>query len=214
MNIAPEKNCDLCPRLAEFRQANVQQYPSFYNAPVPAFGELDSELLIVGLAPGLKGANQSGRPFTGDYAGIILYSALQKYAFAQGEYEPEKFFVGGKDSFSLNNCRVSNSVRCVPPDNKPTPSEITTCNNFLSNEIAAMKKLKVIVSLGQIAHKSVISIFNRKQADYKFAHGAKHKLENIILLNSFHTSRYNINTGRLSQAMFDAVIGEARNLIA
>ncbi|MEI6730692.1 MAG: uracil-DNA glycosylase [Pseudomonadota bacterium] len=214
MNIAPERNCDLCKRLAEFRQANVQQYPSFYNAPVPAFGELDAELLIVGLAPGLKGANQSGRPFTGDYAGIILYSALQKYAFAQGEYDPAKFFVGGKDGFSLNNCRVTNSVRCVPPDNKPTPSEITTCNNFLSNEIAAMKRLKVIVSLGQIAHKSVISIFNRKQADYKFAHAAKHKLENIILLNSFHTSRYNINTGRLSQAMFDDVIGEARNLIA
>jgi uracil-DNA glycosylase family 4 len=211
--IVPDYDCPLCPRLAAFRLSNRRNYPGFYNGPVPSFGALDAELLIVGLAPGLKGANQTGRPFTGDYAGIILYSALRKYGFAKGEYNPETVMKGQGDGFSLTNCRVTNAVRCVPPENKPENSEIKQCNQFLKAEIAAMPGLKTIVSLGQISHKAIVSAFSLKQSQYKFAHGAIHHLQlathNLQLINTYHTSRYNINTGTLTQEMFDDIIAAA-----
>ncbi len=217
--LAPDYDCTFCPRLASFHQANRKTYPEFYNGPVPSFGKRDAELLIVGLAPGLNGANRTGRPFTGDYAGMVLYSALQKNGFAEGHYNPEQVArnSGRTDSFILINCRVTNAVRCVPPENKPLPGEIKQCNHFLQAEIHAMNKLKVIVSLGQIAHKAVISALKHKQSQYTFAHGAVHNLQlearNLQLLNSYHSSRYNINTGTLTQAMFDKVISHARKQI-
>src|SRR6185369_3035030 len=149
MNNTPSYDCPLCPRLMEFHVSNRRNYPDFYNGPVPSFGSLDAELLVVGLAPGLKGANQTGRPFTGDYAGLVLYSALTKHGFTTGNYDPAKVKKGQGDGFDLVNCRITNAVRCVPPENKPENSEIKQCNNFLKAEIAAMKNLKTIVSLGQ-----------------------------------------------------------------
>lgn len=207
---SPPKNCSLCPRLAGFHERNRETYPDFYNAPVPSFGEISAELLIVGLAPGLKGANRTGRPFTGDYAGDVLYSSLQKFGFAEGNYNPEKVALEKDDGFRLINTRITNAVRCVPPDNKPETSEISNCNNFLSNEIAAMKNLKTIITLGLISHKAVIKSLDLKQSQYVFGHHKKHIINGKTLINSYHTSRYNINTGTLTQAMFDAVIRDVR----
>jgi uracil-DNA glycosylase len=158
----PDLNCPLCSRLVNFREHNRQKHSDFYNAPVPSFGAMEAELLVVGLAPGLKGANASGRPFTGDYAGIILYNALLKHGFAKGNYEAR-----ADDGLELVNCRITNAVRCVPPENKPEPVEIKTCNNFLRNEIAAMPKLKVILSLGQISHNAVLRALDYKQSHVK-----------------------------------------------
>ncbi len=217
---SPSYDCPLCPRLVHFREGNRKNYPTFYNGPVPSFGSLDAEFLVVGLAPGLKGANQTGRPFTGDYAGIILYSALEKFGFAKGSYDPEKVAKTKKqdaDGFELLNCRITNAVRCVPQANKPEPSEIKLCNKFLAAEIAAMPNLKVILTLGLVSHKAVISALSLKQSAYVFGHGATHHLElincSLQLLNSYHTSRYNINTGTLTQTMFDEVIERVKNVI-
>jgi uracil-DNA glycosylase family 4 len=217
-HIAPEYDCPLCPRLLAFHVANRKTYPDFYNGPVPSFGDKNAQLLIVGLAPGLKGANRTGRPFTGDYAGLVLYSALKKHGLAEGEYVPElvkntEWEVVSSDGFRLKDCRVTNSVRCVPPDNKPEPQEIRNCRKFLSSEIYAMNNLKAIISLGQIAHKAVIQVFDLKQSQYKFAHGAVHKLPALKLINSYHTSRYNINTGTLTQQMFDDIVLTAQEII-
>jgi len=231
----PSPDCPLCPRLAAFRGSNRRQYKDFFNAPVPSFGALDAQLLVVGLAPGLKGANRTGRPFTGDYAGLVLYAALKKYGFAAGEYDPEKvigFRLQGtalkpdtcnlkpsSDNLQLLNCRITNAVRCVPPENKPEPAEIRQCNGFLASEITAMPNLKIILTLGQIAHKAVLMALGLKQSAYAFAHGAEHPLQpatcNLqpILLNSYHCSRYNINTRVLTQAMFDAVVERAKERI-
>ncbi|MDX1974237.1 MAG: uracil-DNA glycosylase [Rickettsiales bacterium] len=226
--IPPSLDCPLCPRLVQFREENRRAYPAFFNAPVPSFGELSAELLIVGLAPGLKGANQTGRPFTGDYAGFILYPALQKTGFAKGDFlatlhetglarSEEGLFAGtvqqASGEFKLVNCRITNAVRCVPQENKPEPSEIKNCNSFLSAEMAAMSRLKVVLSLGLVSHNAVLKARGFKASHAKFEHGAPHKLGDIILLNSYHCSRYNINTGRLSQAMFDAVVEKAKSLI-
>ena len=215
---SPDYDCQLCPRLAGFHVANRKAYPAFYNGPVPSFGAIDAELLVVGLAPGLKGANRTGRPFTGDYAGIVLYSALQKNGFAEGNYDPEKVAGGHSDGFQLKNCRITNAVRCVPPGNKPEPFEIKQCNSFLQSEIKGMPNLKVIVSLGQISHKAIIQALGLKQSQYKFGHGAVHKLQlatcNLQVLNSYHTSRYNINTGALTQEMFEGVIINAKEILA
>ncbi|HEU5047837.1 MAG TPA: uracil-DNA glycosylase [Rickettsiales bacterium] len=209
--IPPDYHCPLCPRLAQFLAQNREQYPGFYNGPVPSFGDMNAELLIVGLAPGLNGANRTGRPFTGDYAGLVLYSALRKHGFAEGNYNPEQVQDGSGDGFRLINCRITNSVRCVPPQNKPETSEIRQCNMFLKAEVAAMPALKVLVSLGQISHKAVIQSFGLKQSQYVFGHGAVHMLPSgLCLINSYHSSRYNINTGTLTQAMFDDVIGLAQ----
>ena len=183
-----------------------------YNGAVPPFGGLDAELLVVGLAPGLKGANATGRPFTGDYAGIVLYEALAKNGFAKGEYKARP-----DDGFTLVNARITNAVRCVPPANKPLPEEEKTCNQFLVKELAAMKKLKIILSLGSTSHQAVLRTLKLKLKDYPFGHGTEYQLNSPvwqgILLTSYHTSRYNIQTNRLTQAMFDTIVSRARTLL-
>ncbi len=205
----PPPDCPLCPRLVAFREANAAQFPAFFNGAVPPFGDLSAQVLVVGLAPGLKGANASGRPFTGDYAGVVLYEALAKHGFAIGEYKAR-----ADDRFRLLNVRITNAVRCVPPENKPTPIEEKTCNQFLIRELAAMPNLKIILSLGLTSHNAVLRTFKVKAKDYKFAHGAQFKLPNgLILVDSYHTSRYNVSTGRLTQAMFDAVVGQIKTLL-
>ncbi len=189
---------------------NRMTYPAYHNAPVPAFGTLDARLLVVGLAPGLKGANQTGRPFTGDYAGIVLYNGLLKAGFARGNYDARP-----DDGLELLDCRITNAVRCVPPENKPEPAEITCCNRFLTQEIAAMPGLKTILSLGLVSHNAVLKALGYKASHAKFIHGAAHKLKNgITLVDSYHCSRYNINTGRLTVAMFDAVMRDVRATLA
>lgn len=192
--------CTDCPRLAEFRAVNQIKYPDFFNAPLPPFGDPDAELLIVGLAPGLKGANRTGRPFTGDFCGDLLYSTLHKHGFASS---PHSEAVG--DGLQLRNARVSNAVKCVPPENKPTPGEIRQCNHFLSAELQATRP-RVLLALGVIAHQAVLKAYGLKQSSYKFAHGAQHSLEGAHLFDSYHVSRYNTQTGRLTPAMFDEVL--------
>ncbi len=210
----PVPQCPLCPRLVRFRIENQKKYPLFFNGAVPAFGTLEAELLIVGLAPGLKGANATGRPFTGDYAGEILYSSLLAHGLAVGDYQRH-----AADGMQLLNCRITNAVRCVPPENKPDTAEIKQCNSFLRDEIAAMPNLKVILSLGGISHKAVLSALGYKQSAFAFAHAARHTLQlptkpaPVLLFNSYHCSRYNINTNRLTQAMFDAVIVEIQSAL-
>jgi len=209
----PPSNCPLCPRLVAFREANQAAYPSFYNGAVPSFGELNAEMLVVGLAPGLKGANATGRPFTGDYAGLVLYEALAKNGFAEGKYAAR-----ADDGFTLKNARITNAVRCVPPENKPTPAEEKICNPFLIKELGAMPNLKLIISLGLTSHQAVLRTFSLKIKDYKFAHGAVHTIKanawSGTLLDSYHTSRYNVSTGRLTQAMFDEIVKKAVDLLA
>lgn len=197
----PAPNCSLCPRLVAFREGNQAKFPDKHNAPVEPFGPLDAELLIVGLAPGLKGANFSGRPFTGDYAGDLLYATLVKFGYARGTYAKHK-----NDGLELVNCRVTNAVRCVPPENKPTTEEEKTCRPFLVDEIKAMSNLKTIISLGLISHKAVLKTFELKQSAYKFAHGATHQITDTIrLVDSYHCSRYNTQTGRLTTEMFEDI---------
>ncbi len=203
----PDRNCGLCSRLEKFRRENRRALPEGFNAPVPAFGRLDAELLIVGLAPGLHGANRTGRPFTGDWAGDMLYPALLRFGFAQGEYCER-----ADDGLRLRNCRISNAVRCVPPQNKPTTAEINACRCFLADEIAAMPNLRALLCLGRVAHDSVIRLLGEKAKTFPFAHGANHRLESyrlesrsLALYDSYHCSRYNTNTGVLTPEMFDAV---------
>lgn len=197
----PPMNCDLCPRLVEFREGNAAKFPDKHNAPVDPFGPLSASLLIVGLAPGLKGANFSGRPFTGDYAGDLLYATLKKVGLARGEYAKHR-----DDRLELINCRITNAVRCVPPENKPTTEEANTCRPFLIDEIEAMENLHTILSLGLISHNAVLKTFGLKQSAFKFAHGAKHQItDKITLLDSYHCSRYNTQTGRLTEEMFEDI---------
>ncbi|MBL8663712.1 MAG: uracil-DNA glycosylase [Candidatus Odyssella sp.] len=197
----PPRDCALCPRLAAFRAANRKAHSGFFNAPVPAFGPLDARVLIVGLAPGLKGANRTGRPFTGDYAGDLLYATLPKFGFARGIYDRRI-----DDGFALVDCRITNAVRCVPPENKPTPAEARTCReSFLAAEIAAMPKLAAIVALGQLAHNEVLKALGERRAAFPFRHGALHRLAKLALADSYHCSRYNTNTGVLTPAMFESV---------
>lgn len=202
---APPVDCPLCPRLCEFRTTNRAGYPTFFNGAVPSFGALDAKLLVVGLAPGLKGANRTGRPFTGDYAGDLLYTSLKRHGLAKGEYSAR-----ADDGFELLGVRITNAVRCVPPENKPLPAEIKTCRQFLIAEIEAMPNLRVIFALGQIAHQSVISALNLKKKDHAFSHGARHDAHGIGIVASYHCSRYNTNTGVLTEAMFDAALAEAK----
>ncbi len=203
--IEPNKNCSKCRRLYNFRKKNQSNNPDWFNAPVPTFGELSSSLLIVGLAPGLQGANKTGRPFTGDYAGDLLYKTINKFNFSKGKYAGTI-----DDSLKLKDCTITNAVRCVPPQNKPISEEINNCNNFLKKTIEIHKNLKVIIALGLIAHKSIISALSLKQKLYKFKHGNKHKIDNLILIDSYHCSRYNTNTGRLNQEMFEEIFFEAK----
>jgi uracil-DNA glycosylase len=197
----PRRDCPLCARLSDFRHEQRLKFPDWHNAPVPSFGPIDARLLIVGLAPGLKGANRTGRPFTGDYAGDLLYATLQKFGYARGRYEAR-----ADDGLVLADCRITNAVRCVPPENKPVPAEIATCRSFLAAEIAAMTKLEAVLALGAIAHQSVLAALGERRASCPFGHGALHRLKSgLALADSYHCSRYNTNTGKLTTAMFEAV---------
>ena len=202
--------CDKCPRLYNFIQSHRHTQPDWHNGPVPSFGSYDAEILIIGLAPGLRGANATGRPFTGDFAGDTLYHSLAKFGFASGVFDKR-----ADDSLQLHNLRITNAVKCVPPENKPTADEINTCrDHFLSPEINRMTQLKIIVALGGIAHKALIKTFELKQADYPFGHFAIHNLPSgVTLIDSYHCSRYNVNTNRLTVEMFDEVIGYLRQQI-
>ncbi len=197
-------NCTKCPRLAAFHEQNRQRHPSFFNGPVPPFGSLKAKLLIVGLAPGLQGANRTGRPFTGDYCGELLYSTLHKYGLAN---RSASIAVG--DGFALQNARVTNAVKCVPPENKPTPAEIQTCNAFLKAELEQAPP-QAILALGVVAHQAVIRAYGGRQAAFKFVHGASYDLSvfnsKTRLFDSYHVSRYNTQTGRLTTAMFEEVV--------
>ncbi len=204
--LTPPPDCAICPRLQAFRQDNRTAYPQFHNAPVSPFGSLRARLLIVGLAPGLKGANQTGRPFTGDYAGDLLYATLTAFGFATGSY--------GKhpgDGLELRDCRVTNAVRCVPPENKPTTAEIHSCRPFLEDELANMPNLRVILSLGGISHGAVLVALGHKKSAFAFGHGARHRVDDhLTLIDSYHCSRYNTNTGRLTTQMFHDVFAAVR----
>ena len=205
-DVCVPRDCDLCPRLAEFRTANRLAHPDFANAPVESFGEADAALLIVGLAPGLKGANRTGRPFTGDYAGDLLYETLLKLGLATGRYERR-----ADDGLRLEGCAIVNAVRCVPPQNKPTPAEIGNCRPFLRAALDALPRLKIVVALGRIAHESVLRAFGARLAAHPFAHGASHELGGAKLFDSYHCSRYNTNTGVLTPQMFHDVLRAARD---
>ena len=202
----PERDCPLCPRLAAFREDAKAQFPDWFNGPVASFGAPQARLLIVGLAPGLKGANRTGRPFTGDYAGDLLYATLLAHGFAKGSYRADP-----NDGLSLVDCRIANAVRCVPPQNKPTPAEIATCRPFLIATIAQMTRLKAIMALGRIAHDSTLTTLGIKAKAAPFSHGAVHEIAGgVRLYDSFHCSRYNTNTGRLTADMFNAVLARIR----
>jgi len=197
----PEPDCRLCPRLVRFRATNRDTFPDWHNGPVASFGEADAVLLIVGLAPGLRGANRTGRPFTGDFAGDLLYGTLVKYGLAEGA-----FGARADDGFQLIRCRVTNAVRCVPPNNRPIGAETSACRRFLAEEIAGLTRLKVIVALGVIAHGATLAALGLRKSATAFRHGALHSLPNgRVLADSYHCSRYNTNTGRLTEAMFHAV---------
>ena len=206
----PARDCGLCPRLQAFRSANRAAQPEWFNAPVPAFGAARARLVVIGLAPGLRGANRTGRPFTGDFAGEVLYPVLARHGFARGRYgaDPE-------DGFELVDCRIANAVRCVPPENKPTPAEIASCRRFLVPELTGQAAPRAMLALGRIAHDSALRCLGLRTAAHPFAHGAWHRLaDGRILAASFHTSRYNVNTGRLTLAMFDAVVARIAAALA
>lgn len=199
--ITPPHDCALCPRLVAFREKNKAQFPDKFNAPVPSFGPLDAALLVVGLAPGLKGANFTGRPFTGDYAGDLLYPTLIKYGLASGEYKGHS-----DDGVIMKNARITNAVRCVPPQNKTTTDEENQCRPFLIDEIEKMKNLRVILSLGLVSHNAVLKTFGHTLSAFKFGHDEVHHIhDDFVLIDSYHCSRYNTNTGRLTEAMFHTV---------
>ena len=199
------RDCPLCPRLVAFREHWREREPGWHNAPVSTFGAPDGRLLIVGLAPGLRGANRTGRPFTGDHAGELLYSTLLKYGFARGDYRADP-----GDGLALVDAAIANGVKCVPPENKPTPAEINTCRQFLTATIAWRPSLKAIVALGRIAHETTLRALGARLADHPFAHGAVHELGPLRLYDSYHCSRYNTNTGVLTTAMFEAVFERVR----
>lgn len=196
----PPRACPKCPRLVAFRQANRASAPDWYNGPVPSFGPASARLLIVGLAPGLKGANRTGRPFTGDYAGDLLYATLHEFGLSRGTFAARV-----DDGLELTGARIANAVRCVPPENKPTPQEIATCRPYLAATIAAMPQLAAIVALGVVAHNSTLAALGLRPARFAFAHGAVHEVGGFALFDSYHCSRYNTNTGRLTAEMFRAV---------
>ena len=203
-----DPGCRLCPRLAEFLEAGRALHPGYHCAPVAPFGDPAPRLLVVGLAPGFHGANATGRPFTGDYAGVLLYQTLHAYGWSS---RPES--VSLDDGLELHGCRITNAVKCVPPGNKPTPAEIGTCNAFLAGELAMLPAATVILALGSIAHQAVLRARGLKVSSYAFGHGAEHVLpDGRVLVDSYHCSRYNTNTRRLTKAMFDEVVGRATAL--
>ena len=201
----PDRNCPLCPRLVGFREATRVREPEWFNAPVPPFGDPGARLLIVGLAPGLQGANRTGRPFTGDYAGDLLYATLLEYGFAKGKY-----LARPDDGLKLVDCRIGNAVHCVPPQNKPLPAEINTCRPFLVATIETMPKLRAIVALGRIAHESTLKALGIRSSAAPFGHGAIHPAGTRKLYDSYHCSRYNTNTRVLTPEMFRNVFAKVR----
>jgi len=202
----PGRDCGLCPRLAAFRSDNRQKHPDWHNAPVPSFGPLTARLLVVGLAPGLRGANATGRPFTGDWAGDLLYGTMLAQGAAVGSYAER-----ADDGLTLQDCRITNAVRCVPPANRPTPAEAKACRPFLVEELGLMPNLKTILAIGGFAHDAVLACLGLKKSAYGFAHGNVHALPSgLTLVDSYHCSRLNTNTGRLTEAMFQAVFQTAR----
>ena len=199
--VPPPPDCPLCPRLAGFRAVQRAAHPEWFNAPVPPFGTETAELLIVGLAPGLRGANRTGRPFTGDYAGDLLYATLGKFGLATGGYAAH-----AGDGLALDRVRITNAVRCVPPQNKPETAEIAACRPFLAAEFAALPRLRAVLALGAIAHHAVLATKGLRRAAFPFAHGALHQLpDGPLLADSYHCSRLNTNTGTLTTEMFEAV---------
>jgi uracil-DNA glycosylase family 4 len=206
----PGHDCGLCPRLVAYRAENRRKDPNGYNAPVPSFGAPTARLLVVGQAPGVNGANHTGRPFTGDVAGRLLYATLLKTGFASGTYAER-----ADDGLTLHDCRITNAVRCAPPQHKLERAEVNTCRPFLASEIAAMPNLRVFLSIGGEPHDAILRVLGLKPSAYKFAHGAVHALPGgLKLADSFHTSQYNVNTRRLTPAMFEAVVEGIRDILA
>ena len=202
-------DCRQCPRLATFLDEVAEKNPGYYCRPVPPFGDRNARLLIVGLAPGMHGANRTGRPFTGDYAGLLLYETLFKYGFASHDKS-----LAADDELTLLDCRITNAVKCLPPDNKPVGAEVNSCNEFLANELDTLPPAAVVLALGGIAHRAVVKAVGGRQADFKFGHAAEHALDGrFLLLDSYHCSRYNTNTGRLTAGMFRTVFARARELL-
>ncbi len=203
-----DAECRRCARLVEFREASRRGHPGYHGAPVPAFGAEDPQLLIVGLAPGMHGANRTGRPFTGDYAGILLYETLHALGLAS---QPAS--VAADDALKLHGVRITNAVKCVPPGNKPTPAEARECLGFLRSEIAGLRHTRVLFALGRIAHDAVLGALDLRRPSLPFAHGAEHALpDGRILVDSYHCSRYNTQTRRLTAVMFRTVLGRAAGL--
>ncbi len=207
--LEPPPDCLRCPRLVAYRTDNRAQYPDWHNGPVPSFGGHSAALLIVGLAPGLKGANRTARPFTGDVAGRLLYPTLIKFGFARGPFEER-----ADDGLELIDCRITNAVRCAPPQNRPEAAEIKSCLDFLRHEIEACRRLEAILALGKVAHDAVLKVLGLKQSATRFGHGARHSLPGgLELWDSYHCSRYNTNTRRLTEAMFFDVFQGLRRAI-
>ena len=203
-------NCRQCDRLANFLDEVKSEYSDYFCKPVPPFGDSNAQLLIVGLAPGKHGANATGRPFTGDYAGVLLYETLYKFGFASAAES-----ISVDDGLKLTNARISNAVKCLPPENKPTTEEVNKCNKFIAAELNALPEGAVILALGGIAHKTILKTFGYKQSAFKFAHGAQHQLEQgYTLVDSYHCSRYNTQTRRLTTEMFEDVFAHIKQLIA
>ena len=203
-----DPECRRCGRLAAFLDKVSEQNPGYYCRPVPPFGDPNARLLVVGLAPGMHGANRSGRPFTGDYAGVLLYETLNTFGFSTAPVSES-----ADDGLELIDCRITNAVKCLPPDNKPVGAEINECNAYLRNELAGMSSGSVVLALGGIAHRAVVKALGLRQASFPFGHAALHELGDLVLLDSYHCSRYNTNTGRLTAEMFADVFARARQLL-
>ena len=203
-----DPECRDCPRLATFLDDVKEQHPGYHCRPVPPFGDARASFLIVGLAPGMHGANRTGRPFTGDHAGILLYQMLHRFGFSTSEES-----ISADDDLALTNCRITNAVKCLPPDNKPIGAEINTCNRFLANELQALPEGSVVLALGGIAHRAIVKAVGMRQADFKFGHESLHELGHFQMLDSYHCSRYNTNTRRLTTAMFASVFEKAKALL-
>ena len=201
----PGRDCPRCPRLVAFRELWRAREPGWFNAPVRSFGPRRARVAIVGLAPGLRGANRTGRPFTGDFAGDLLYATLAAYGFARGRYDARP-----DDGLTLIDCRIVNAVRCVPPENKPTPAEVANCRAFLAEDLGGMPRLAAVVALGRVAHATALAALGARPSATPFGHGRTHRIGNVALFDSYHCSRYNTNTGRLTPAMFRAVFAAVR----
>jgi uracil-DNA glycosylase family 4 len=204
----PARDCPLCPRLVQYRHEQRKLHPEWFNAPVPSFGVADPRLLVVGLAPGVQGANRTGRPFTGDFAGDLLYETLKGFGFAEGIYRADPH-----DGLRLQDAMISNAVRCVPPQNKPLPAEIKTCNAFLRSRIETLPGLRAIVALGRIAHDGVLTALSARKSAHPFGHGAEHEIGRVRIFDSYHCSRYNTNTRVLTPEMFRKVFGRVREFL-